>query len=404
MPTSGAQTCTPCPTNSFTGPDVVGAVSDEDCKCKQDYYGHNVLACAQCLVGSTSPFGSETSDACVCAKGYTGMGSLSMCSKCPEGKFKDAPGSALCTSCSEDFYSPSASTASGDCYPAPKVVFLLAIGGGISAADVTDAVKLEILDGTAQTLGVPVNLLKMTSISDARRRLLAVNIEIEAAAPDSTAASNMAARSANVGNSAMNAARNNGLSVESVGVTASIVNPPTSPSTTPAPSDVALPGATAAPPASPEPSGGTGASMIVGIAVGVGVLLVTGFSYYVVQMRSGAPKTFDIPEVETRQAQRLKSSELVYPTVSQQEPLGSRPMELETVDRTGNTLNCTVCNVAILASWQSCPNCQTSNRAPQLSSRITPTSSRPTSAWDPSMEIGRQIVVSVNSPAAKYRV
>ena len=101
----GNSTCVPCPVGSFKP-------------------GPGDVTCTPCtaLEETTFSTGSTTPDSCVCAPGYAGLASCSVCpggsyapinasacSPCPEGKTSESPGGASvadCDACLDDFYGP----------------------------------------------------------------------------------------------------------------------------------------------------------------------------------------------------------------------------------------------------------------------------------------------------------
>ena len=178
---------------------------------------------SQCNAGSSGPDGGE-------------------CAPCVAGKYKDATGSAACSACPGSHYSPSASTASSACYPAPTVVFALAMGGNITASQVTANLTAQLLGSIASALRVDASLVRIISITDARRRLLAIAVNVQVTAADTANAARLAAKAGDVATAAQASASTAGLEV-TVAATASVVPPPADP-----------PGPLPSPPASPPPA------------------------------------------------------------------------------------------------------------------------------------------------------
>jgi hypothetical protein len=94
-----------------------------------------------------------------------------------------------------------------------------------------------MLASIAESLGVDFSLLKITSITDARRRLLAVNVNVEATVADIGAAKSMASRTTHVAQAAQSGASSAGLNV-TVQATAAVISAPviSAPTSTPFPS------------------------------------------------------------------------------------------------------------------------------------------------------------------------
>ena len=127
------------------------------------------------------------------------------------------------TACPLDHYAPAQATSASACYPAPKVVFSLAMGGSVTAAEVNETVRSQLLTNIASSLGLDSGLLKITSVSDARRRLLAVSVEVEALAADKDTAAALQTRPAEVESAAQTAAAGAGLVVTGVTAVASLI-------------------------------------------------------------------------------------------------------------------------------------------------------------------------------------
>ena len=239
----GAQSCSACPENKITGQSegreyntLYASVSEDACKCKVGYYGPVGLeTCTRCPEGSISSFDSSTIDACVCDQGYTGSGAAA-CSECQEGTYKAVTGSDNCTSCPVDHYSPSASITPTACYHAPKIEFSMSVTGNIRASDVSDAVRDTIRKSVAELLGIDASLVIITSVYDARRRLLALVFTFQIIAPDEAAAQSFAERRLEVASAAKSGAEQAGVDVGEVEeITALVVLPPPPPSPPPTP-------------------------------------------------------------------------------------------------------------------------------------------------------------------------
>jgi hypothetical protein len=139
---------------------------------------------------------------------------------CVAGKYKQALGSAGCEACPTDYYAPAQSTMASACYPAPKVVFVLAMGGDISVSDMTEKLQAQMLDNIAKSLQMDSSLFKMVSITNGMRRLLAVNVYVQVIVQDDAAASAAAGRAQAVAAAAASGASDAGFSVT---VTASLI-------------------------------------------------------------------------------------------------------------------------------------------------------------------------------------
>ena len=107
---------------------------------------------------------------------------------------------------------------------------------GISAADVT-AVQEQILTNIAQSLNTPKHLVRIVSISDARRRLLAVSVKVQALSGDTSSANQMASKAGDHAGAVVQAF-GEGAAVQ-VEVTSAVEEPPVPkpppPSSTPPP-------------------------------------------------------------------------------------------------------------------------------------------------------------------------
>ena len=229
---------------------------------------------------------------CQCAPGYTGA--HDSCTGCAQGKYKVDMGGTECTPCPTDHYSPRNSTKSSDCYVAPKVVFVLAMGGNISASQISEEVKAGMLDGIAASLGVDASTMKIVANTDARRRILAVNIQVEVMAADDQSAQALARRTADVAAAAEAAAKQSGLdttvsatssvSTLAPGQQATATTPQSPVMTTP----VSLTGTLSAAEEEPEPA--RSQRVFVGAVAGTLSLLTVLMAYAVMYRlrRSGA--------------------------------------------------------------------------------------------------------------------
>ena len=178
-----------CPPNSSLM--VTDGHSVGDCRCNDGFYGQGGnYQCIPCPPGSISFFNSLKIEDCFCDEGYTGEGGKS-CHACEETTYKSSTGSGKCELCPESHYSLPASSDVSQCTPVPKVSFLMSMGGDISASQVTDKVQTSIRSSIANSLVVPTSLVVITSIQDARRRLLAVNIQVQVLAPSPAGAEEM---------------------------------------------------------------------------------------------------------------------------------------------------------------------------------------------------------------------
>ena len=146
-------TCSDCPSHTFSG---VGSIAQVDCTCNKGYTGPDGVACMACIAGTykdvngSSPCllcsqgkystgtgeilestcsqcpentysvpGSRLLTSCMCAMGYTGAGGIE-CTPCVAGSYKDKNGTAACTFCRENTFSPNAAQISeSSCAPCP---------------------------------------------------------------------------------------------------------------------------------------------------------------------------------------------------------------------------------------------------------------------------------------------
>jgi len=138
---SGSATCTDC---SVGYTSAVGSMAVSNCAfsaCPVGYTGDEASACATCIEGSykdaagsatctscgsgaTSALGSTAVSECICPVGYTVSGGS--CQPCPAGSYTDAVGSVACTSCGGAATSGAGSTAFSDC------IYVLSLGSSFS--------------------------------------------------------------------------------------------------------------------------------------------------------------------------------------------------------------------------------------------------------------------------------
>ena len=151
-----------------------------------------------------------------------------------------------------------------------------------------------MLDDIAASLGVDPSTMKIVSITDARRRILAVSIQVEVIAADDQSAQALARRTADVAAAAEAAAKQNGLdttvSATSSASTLVPVQRPTA-TTTPSPvmsTPVSLTGTLSAAEEEPEPA--RSQRVFVGAVAGTLSLLTVLMAYAVMYRlrRSGA--------------------------------------------------------------------------------------------------------------------
>ena len=217
-----------CPPNSSSM--VTDSQSVGDCRCNDGFYGQGGTSqCIPCPLGSTSFFKSLKIDDCFCNKGYTGEGGKS-CHACEETTYKSSTGSGKCELCPESHYSLPASSDISQCTPASKVSLLISMGGDISASQVTDKVQTSIRSSIATSLVVPTSLVVITSIQDARRRLLAVNIQVQVLAPSPADAEEMTKKISRVEEAVSTAVEASTGTPVTVSATAMFTDPPNSPS------------------------------------------------------------------------------------------------------------------------------------------------------------------------------
>ena len=117
---TASSTCSSCP--DFSGSSCTSCTTYLGCACNAGYTGANGGPCTGCVSGkykdvpgtalcsacptsSNSPVNNTALAACVCNAGYTGANG-GACTACVAGKYKAAPGTAACTSCAAGSYSP----------------------------------------------------------------------------------------------------------------------------------------------------------------------------------------------------------------------------------------------------------------------------------------------------------
>ena len=179
--------------------------------CKIDFY--SVVGSSDCLPCVKFSVSNSDNTQCLCDRGFTGDAMDTGCAMCVAGKYKQALGSAGCEACPTDYYAPAQSTMASACYPAPKVVFVLAMGGDISVSDMTEKLQAQMLDNIAKSLQMDSSLFKMVSITNGMRRLLAVNVYVQVIVQDDAAASATAGRAQAVAAAAASGASDAGFSV-----------------------------------------------------------------------------------------------------------------------------------------------------------------------------------------------
>lgn len=130
----GMTSCSNCHANSQA---EAGSDNSTDCICQAGYYGAHGGPCMPCQIGkykatpgshdcAPCPDNSwhsifdeaETTAECYCNAGYTGP--FEACAPCAAGKAKSAKGSAACSGCSDNQYSPAAAAGCTGC-PAKSV-------------------------------------------------------------------------------------------------------------------------------------------------------------------------------------------------------------------------------------------------------------------------------------------
>ena len=191
------------------------------------------------------------------------------------------------------------------------VVFALAVDGDIAASQVTDNITSQLLDSIALALKVDASLVRIMSITDARRRLLAIAVDVQVTVIDDTRAASLAAKGNDVATAVQVSANNAGFLVTVVAA-ASVVPPPVAPPVPPLswpslPTPAASPPPLAANEDAPAPSsasedapaapeehaidradgqGGANLGLVVGLAAsGAGVLIIVGYSLYLCQRK-----------------------------------------------------------------------------------------------------------------------
>jgi hypothetical protein len=128
---AGSAACSACPADSNSP-----TASDEptDCVCEPGHDGPAGGPCSDCAAdtykaagdtecklcdpNAASPAGSTTQTACLCNAGYTGPDG-GACAACAAGTFKAALGSAACSPCHADSFSPAGSTMQYQLAPVP---------------------------------------------------------------------------------------------------------------------------------------------------------------------------------------------------------------------------------------------------------------------------------------------
>ena len=120
------------------------------------------------------------------------------------------------------------------------------MGGDISASQINENIKATILTSIAKTLKLSRSLLRIVSISDARRRMLAVNVEVEATVASEEIALVVANQTVDVALAVTSAANEKGLST-TVEAISSVRPAPTPPPSLP-PSPPQPPSSASSPP------------------------------------------------------------------------------------------------------------------------------------------------------------
>jgi hypothetical protein len=140
---------------------------------------------------------------------------------------------------------------------------------GISVADVTEAVQEQMLMNIARSLNTPQHLMRIVSISDARKRLLAVSVKVQALSGDTSSANQMASKAGDHAGAVVQAF-GEGAAVQ-VEVTSAVEEPPVPkpppPSSTPPPATPNSP--TTGGSGSANGGAGTGGSKTGGAGTGV---------------------------------------------------------------------------------------------------------------------------------------
>ena len=179
------------------------------------------------------------------------------------------------------------------------------MGGDISASQINEDIKAKILISIAETLKLSPDLLRIVSISDARRRMLAVNVKVEATVASEETAWAVANKTVDVALAVTSVANEEGLSttVEAISSVRPAPTPPPSPPLSPPqppssapspplkPPGPPLPSPPPPPPPSPPPPGSSNTVAIAGAGGGaatVFVVLALGVWFY--RRRSWAHK------------------------------------------------------------------------------------------------------------------
>ena len=119
---------------------------------------------------------------------------------CPADYYQTTnAGDTTCTPCPDSLVSPAQSTSADHCtQPDKKVTFSLALSGAVSAAEFTPGLRGRIKAKIARNLRVSPKRVTIVSVQDARRRLLAVSLEVEVTAEDEAEAQTLTSETTSI--------------------------------------------------------------------------------------------------------------------------------------------------------------------------------------------------------------
>jgi hypothetical protein len=119
---------------------------------------------------------------------------------CPADYYQTASaGDETCTPCPDSMVSPTQSTSVDQCtQPSKKVTFSLSLTGAVSAAEFTPGLRGRIKAKIARNLRVSPKRVTIVSVQDARRRLLAVSLDVEVTAEDEAEAQTLTSETTSI--------------------------------------------------------------------------------------------------------------------------------------------------------------------------------------------------------------
>jgi hypothetical protein len=150
---------------------------------------------------------------------------------CPKDRFLNSD-TTECSPCPSGKLAPKNSTSPGACKaPAARVRFSMSLGGSITASQITEAVKTVYVDRIAARLEIPASRIRIVSVQDARRRLLAVSLQVEIDAVDDDDTSALQASQAAVAEEIQEGSTASGLDATVQSTTTSVEDVTNAPST-----------------------------------------------------------------------------------------------------------------------------------------------------------------------------